>query len=257
MRKSSVSTVDRMVQVIECFSSNKSTLSLAELSDKLDLPKSTLHRFLVSLEVHGILRRDPNDRLWRLGYRLVTWGSLAQSFNSLNDVALPIMQDIHVQTGETVALTVFDDQEVVCIGKIDTRHSVRVAFEVGGRRAPHAGASSKVLLAFLPEKEIQSIVEGQGLPQLCTNTITDPAELDADLTKIRALGYALSVEETDQGAWGIATPIRDQQGRVVAAIGIAGPLIRFSDALAEQYAAICCKASRQISEFLGYRTAEL
>jgi DNA-binding IclR family transcriptional regulator len=75
VRTSSVSTVDRLVKVVECFSGEKHTWSLAELSASLDLPKSTLHRFLISLETHSILRRDPADRLWRLGYRLVTWGS--------------------------------------------------------------------------------------------------------------------------------------------------------------------------------------
>lgn len=254
MRTSSVSTVDRLVKVIDCFSSSQSALSLAQLSTNLDLPKSTLHRFLVSLEVHGILRRDPADRLWRLGYRLVTWGSLAESCNRLNDVALPIMRDINAETGETVALTVYDDHEIICIEKIDTHHSVRVAFEVGGRRPPHAGASSKVLMAYLPEEEIQAIIQRQGLPKLCTNTITDPAELTADLAQIRELGYALSIEETDQGAWGIATPIWDQRGKVVAAIGVAGPMLRFSETLAEQYVEICCRASQQISRFLGHKT---
>jgi DNA-binding IclR family transcriptional regulator len=111
-------------------------------------------------------------------------------------------------------------------------------------------------MAYLPQEKIQAIIHNQGLPKLCTNTITDPAALMANLANIRELGYALSVEETDQGAWGIATPIWDQKGQVVAAIGVAGPMLRFSETLAEQYVATCCRASRQISQVLGHRTAD-
>jgi DNA-binding IclR family transcriptional regulator len=161
------------------------------------------------------------------------------------------MHQIASETGETVALTVYEGQEVVCIEKIDTRHSVRLAFEVGGRRLPHAGASSKVLMAYLPEKEIQGIIRDQGLPKLCTNTISDPEELAADLARIRELGYALSVEETDPGAWGIATPIWDRSGKVIGAIGVAGPVMRFSDDLAQQYVAVCRRASQRIADLIG------
>lgn len=251
VRRSSVSTVDRLVQVVECFSGDKLTWSLAELSASLDLPKSTLHRFLISLETHGILRRDPADRLWRLGYRLVTWGQLAEKSTGLHDVARPVMQQIATETGETVALTVYEEQEVVCIEKIDTRYSVRLAFEVGGRRVPHAGASSKVLMAYLPEEEIQAIIRDRGLPKLCSKTISDPEEMMADLARIRELGYALSVEETDPGAWGIATPIWDKGGRVIAAIGVAGPILRFSDELALKYVEVCRRAAREIARLLG------
>jgi IclR family KDG regulon transcriptional repressor len=251
VRTSSVSTVDRLVQVVECFSGENPTWSLAELSASLDLPKSTLHRFLISLETHGILRRDPADRLWRLGYRLVTWGKLAEKSTGLNDVARPIMRQIAAETGETVALTVYEGHEVVCIEKIDTRHSVRLAFEVGGRRPPHAGASSKVLMAYLSQEEIRAIIRDQGLPKLCANTISDPEELAADLARIRELGYALSVEETDPGAWGIATPIWDRSGQVIGAIGVAGPVMRFSDDLAQQYVAVCRRASQEIAELMG------
>lgn len=248
-RKSSVTTVDRLVSVVECFS-DRPTWSLSGLSTYLEIPKSTLHRFLLSLEVHGILRRDA-DRLWRLGYRLVAWGNLAEKSTRLADVARPVMRQLNLQTGETVALTVYADQEVICIEKLDTSHSVRLALEVGGRRLPHAGASSKILMAYLSEDEIASIVQDQGLPRLCTNTITDPTELAANLAKIRELGYALSIEETDPGAWGIATPIHDLSGAVVAALGVAGPASRYSEELAIRYVALCQRAAAEISGLLG------
>jgi IclR family KDG regulon transcriptional repressor len=250
-KSSAVTTVDRLVSVLDCFTVDRPTWSLADLSTRLDLPKSTLHRFLVSLEVHGILRRDPDDRLWRLGYRLVTWGTLAERATGLSEVARPIMDRLAARTGEMVALTVYDEQEVVCIEKIETRHSVRLALEVGERRPAHAGASSKILMAYLPDGERQAIIRDRGLPQLCPNTITENDRLAAELDRIRRQGYALSIEETDPGAWGIATPVWDRNGVVIAAIGVAGPIQRYTDALCQSYVALCRDACQQLSEQLG------
>lgn len=249
--ETSVKTVDRMVQLLDCFSTEKPIWSLAELANYLETPKSTLHRFLVSLEEHGILRRDPSDKSWRLGYRLVGWGSLAEKSTGLNDVARPFMQKIADATGETVALTVYTDQEVLCIEKIEALHSVRLALDVGGRRPPHAGASSKILMAFLPDEEIKRIIKNRGLPKLCENTITDPGVLDSELAKIRSLGYAFSIEETDPGSWGVATPIMDHRKTIIAAIGVAGPVQRFSDNLLQQYVSVCRQASQSISRMFG------
>lgn len=250
-KSSAVMTVDRLVSVLDCFTVDRPTWSLADLSVHLDLPKSTLHRFLISLEIHGILRRDPDDKLWRPGYRLVTWGALAEKATGLSDVARPLMSRLAARTGEMVALTVYDEREVVCIDKVETRHSVRVALEVGERRPAHAGASSKILMAYLPQSERQTIIHDRGLPQLCPNTITDPDRLEAELAQIRGQGYALSIEETDPGAWGVATPVWDRHGVVIAAVGIAGPIQRYSEALSQSYVTLCQEACQQLSEQLG------
>ena len=105
-------------------------------------------------------------------------------------------------------------------------------------------------MAFLSQEEIQAIIRDQGLPKLCTNTITDPDELQAELARIRERGFAQSCEETDPGAWGVATPIYDRNGDVVAAIGVAGPASRFTDEVAERFVALCHQASRRISALL-------
>jgi DNA-binding IclR family transcriptional regulator len=249
----SVKTVDRLVRILDSFSSSKLSWSLTELSEHLDLPKSTLHRFLRSLEAHGLLRQDEDSKQWHLGYHLFVWGNLAERSTALRDVARPVLRDLVAETGEMALLTVYHAQEVVCVEKVESRHSVRLALEVGSRRPPHAGASSKVLMAYLPEDEIEGIIRDQGLPQLCANTVTSRDDLDAELTRIREQGFAQSVEETDVGAWGVATPVRDWDGAVVAAIGVAGPTSRFGEDLAERYVAHCEEASERISAALFAR----
>jgi DNA-binding IclR family transcriptional regulator len=254
---SSVKTVDRLVKVLDAFGPEQPTWSLAELSAHLGLPKSTLHRFLVGLETHGILRRDLSSKRWCLGYRLAIWGNLAADSTGLRQIARPVMQDLVNATGETAILTVYDAKAVICIDKVETNQAVRLTLEIGTRRCPHAGASSKILMAHLPNEEIQAILREKGLPKLCSSTLTDTEEILAELARIREQGFAESYEETDKGAWGVATPIRDWKGVVIAALGVAGPTSRFSSELVRQYLALCRQAACRISSLISTGRDEL
>lgn len=247
---SQVKTVNRLVELLDCFTPEQSTWSLGELAARLGLPKSTLHRFLASLECHGILRRDESRQRWKLGYHLFVWASRAAESSNLREIARPVLRVLAESSGETAILTVYQDRQVICIDKCETNQSVRLKMDVGERRAPHAGASSKVLMAYLPPAEIRAIVRDSGLPRLCTKTITRQKDLEAELARIRERGYAESLEETDLGAWGIATPIRDWRRQVVGAVGLAGPTTRYNRGKARQYVSLCCQASGEISALL-------
>ncbi|MBA4421126.1 MAG: hypothetical protein C0391_08250 [Anaerolinea sp.] len=251
MGNSTVTTIDRLVEILDYFAQGHTAVSLAELSEYLKLPKSTLHRFLVSLESHGILRRDANDKKWHPGYRLIVWGSVAAEHTTLRDIAKPFMSDLVRDSGEMAILTMYHAHEVICIDICETSHPVRLKMKIGVHQSAHAGASSKVLTAYLPEAEVLEIVKEKGLPKLCTNTITDINALNVELARIRQQGYSESLEETDPGAWGVATPITDWRGEVVGAIGLAGPTQRYSKANIKQYAALCREYADHISTILS------
>lgn len=248
---SPVKTINRLVRVLDCFTPDQPTWSLAELSAHLNLPKSTLHRFLLGLDTFGILRRDAVDKRWRLGYRLFVWGNLAADSTDLRNVAHPILRQLVAETGESAILTIYQDGEVLCLDKVETTQPVRMTMTVGSRRPPHAGSSSKVLMAYLSRSEVETIIREQGLPKLCTNTITDPIELLSELDQIRARGYARSLEETDLSAWGVAAPVFGwKEGQVAAAVGIAGPTSRYDEQRIEEYIRLCRRAADQISQRL-------
>jgi DNA-binding IclR family transcriptional regulator len=251
MDNSAVKTIDRLVEILDYFTQGHDAVSLSELSEYLHLPKSTLHRFLVSLESHGILRRDTNDKKWLPGYQLIVWGSVAAENTSIREVAKPFMAELVQASGEMAILTIYHAHEVLCIDMSETNHPVRLTMKIGAQRAAHAGASSKVLIAYLPDEEVMAIVKEKGMPKLCTNTITDVAALKAELARIREQGYSDSLEETDPGAWGVATPIRDWKGQVVGAIGLAGPTLRYSSEKVKQYAALCREYADRISTALS------
>ena len=139
-KKSGVKTLDKLVAVLDSFTLDKPSWSLAGLSTHLGIPKSSLHRFLSGLEHHGILRRGIDDGRWHFGYRLFAWGSLVPEITDLRHIAQPIMRELVAATGASAILTIYDNQEVVCVAMSESSRMVRMALFVGTRRHPHAGA---------------------------------------------------------------------------------------------------------------------
>ena len=248
---SSVQTLDRIVKILDCFCYGQPTWTLSQLSTRLDLPKSTLHRLLGSLEANRFLRRSDDEHSWQLGYRLVPWGRLAQQGNSLPDLARPVMRELTTATGETAVLVQRAGLQVVCSGVQDTPYSRWVALEVGKQYPAHAGAWAKALAAYRPDEELAHLLGKPQLARFSRGTITQPAEFLSELERIRLQGYALSVEEWLPDLWGIAAVVVDYGAAAVAAIGIAGPLLRFREEAVPKWAASCRRAAGRISTVLG------
>lgn len=224
-----------------------------ELSEAAGLPVSTLHRIVTVLRKHGLVTQDPLSKRYRLGYGAIDLGRRAASGLTIRQIAEPIMRRLAEQTGETVVLMVMNDtrDRSVCIERIESRHDLRLHLEVGEQSYLHAGASSKALLAYLPEPEVAELVRRVGLPVLAHNTIRDLSALQEDLRTIRRKGYALSSEETDPGAWGVAVPILTPDGPALASLGIAAPTSRHSADAQRRFVSLTVDAGREIAAALG------
>ena len=223
---SAVRTVNRICEILNCFTPERPALTLTEISNRLVLPRSTMHRLLTALESQGLLARAPGGRDYVLGYQLMRWGWLAQSGLDLRNEALPVLRELANSTGETTILSVRDGYDAICVEKVDSSRPVRLAMRAGQHLYLHAGASAKVLWAFLPDAEITEILSCIPMERLQSNTITDRLALRAELAAIRERGYATSFEETDSGAMGIAAPVFDHTGAVIAGVGMAAPMAR-------------------------------
>jgi DNA-binding IclR family transcriptional regulator len=204
-----------------------------------------------ALVSQGFLMRDVYGRGYQLGYQMLRWGMVAQSGLDLRTEAQPILRTLVRSVDETALLTVRDGLRGLYLDIIESSQPMRLAMQVGQILRLHAGASSKVLLAFLPEAELEHILHSLELTKLAPNTITDPAKLTAELAAVRQRGFATSFEETDPGAMGIAAPVYDRNGQTVAGIGLAAPLSRISPERVPELAPIVVDASRQLSERLG------
>ena len=249
---SPVKILDKTLRILALFNGETPEWGVTELAAHAGMPKSTVFRVLRVLLQHELLAQDPLTKRFRLGLGALELGRRAYEGLELRQVALPILNRIAALSGETVLLEVLNQEHdrVVCVERAQRQTGLRLMLEVGSTVPLHAGASSKVLLAYLPDEEIEAVI-ARGLPPLTAHTITDPARLRRDLAEIRARGFAVSFEETDDGAAGVAVPIWDRSGRVVAGLTIAGPVTRLNQATVSRFLDIGRDGARQIAQELG------
>lgn len=246
-----ISTLNRVFSILNAFSEDQQVLTLTEISRRAGLPKSTTHRFLEALEKHGMISQHPYLSGYQLGYQMVRWGTLALSSLNLRQTAMPVLQDLVAETNETAVLSVRYGNFGLWAEVVESPQPVRLAMRIGKPLNLHAGASSKVLLAFLPEKEIERILGEIELAPIRPATITDLCKMRAELEKIRSLRYAVSYEETDAGAMGIAAPVYDHAGQLAAGIGIVAPITRIPPEKVADYAWQVVEAGHELSKRLG------
>jgi DNA-binding IclR family transcriptional regulator len=165
--------------------------SLAELSAELGQSKPTVFRVLHTLADFGYLERDPATGRYARGLRMHTLGSVALRHQQLRWQALPPLQDLARATGETVHVGILYDGEAICVQAVDGTRLIRTHALVGKRTPAHASALGKVLLAHLPDAELDALICAPGLPRVTANSITDPARLRRALHQVRTRGWAL------------------------------------------------------------------
>lgn len=165
----------------------------------------------------------------------------------LQEFALPFMHQLSAKTGESIVLSTLHDRQGVCIERIEGRHTLRVSHELGAIFPLHAGASGKILMAFLNRQEQEKIIEDIGLPRFSDTTITDRHKLLAELAQIRKQGYALSNGEVVRETFGIAAPIISRIGKTIAALSMSAPTHRLEKENRQQMIDLVVGTARKIS----------
>jgi DNA-binding IclR family transcriptional regulator len=246
-----IQAIERAVAILNAFSPEDPELGVTELAERLGLHKSTVHRFMVNLDAAGLVERNPRSGRYRLGLRIFELGGLVMQQMNLWDEALPFLEGLVHDTGETGHLAVLDGGEAIYIERVEARRALRVPSAIGRGYPAHATNLGKVLLADLPREHVRAIVAERGLAAYTPHTITDLARLEAELERIRALGYAVDNEEYDEGLRCIGAPVRDHSGHVVAALGIGGPVTRITPDRVDALAELVMTAARGLSRRLG------
>lgn len=244
-------SADRVLRVLELFRAGERNLSLSEIAERMSLPKSSVHRLLMTLMAHEFVERDPATRRYGLGIRLFEIGSLVIHERGLHSAAHPVVEELAVTTGETCHLAVLSGTDAVYVYKIDGASTIIMSSRVGGRAPSYCTSIGKVLIAWAGDDVLRRVVSA-GFHAYTPNTIRDEAGLAAELEKVRGAGYALDREELERGLCCIAAPVRDHSGRVVAALGLAGPANRLTERRLRQLAAPVTGASDALSRNLGY-----
>jgi len=249
----STKTLQRAFSILNAFSENDRSLTLTEITKRTQLPKSTVHRLLDMLDKHGVVNHGNDGRGYYPGHQLIYWGTLAQNCLDIRAIAIPILQELVQKTSETAVLSVRHGHYGVWIEIIESTLPVRLSSRLGKPLSLHAGASSKILWAFLPENEIIEIMKTIDLQPIQTNTITDIGRMKEELNSICTRGFATSVEETDAGACGIAAPVYNHSGKLYAGIGIVAPLSRLDPEKFPSVAEHVVKAGMDLSMMLGWQ----
>ena len=219
--------LDRTLSILELFDDERPEWSTTEVARVLNLPVPTAHRILSALARHSYVSQHEETKRFRLGIAALQLGDRARAVVDLRSVALPSLRRLSRDTGETSLLTVLTPRRDrgVCLERVETPQPLRLSVTPGRQLPLHAGASQKVLMAFMERSALER-ARSRPLEHLCKNTITDQVLLWNELEKIRKLGWASSLEETNLGVWGLAVPILDGHGDIVCAVGIAGPSAR-------------------------------
>ena len=252
--KNLVQSVERVSIIIDVLGEFPQGISFGDLSTKVDLSKGTTHRLLSTLAFLGYVRQDAETKKYNLGFKLVELGNRLLSQIDFRTEARSFLVDLAESTKETVHLVILDQNEVLYIDKVESNShptGLRMASMLGSRIPAHCSAVGKVLLAALPEKQLERLVSSKGLSRLTENTITDLGKLKEHLELVRKNGYALDKEENEIGIRCVSAPIHDQRGVVVAAISISVPASRmkahvFKKKLKDQVIVTALNISRKI-----------
>jgi IclR family KDG regulon transcriptional repressor len=222
---SGVLVLHKTIDILEEIKTNEAGYKLADLARQVDLPKATVYRILCTLESRGYLDRA-TDGSYRVAKKLFDMQRTAPLEQVLQRVAQPVMERLVVTTKETVNLGILDAGEVVVINTVESPLAVRMSSKIGNRRYLHSTAIGKVLLAGLPEKEVQRLLRLKGTPKLTADTITLKPAVLAEIRKVREQGWALDNQENELEGRCIGAGITGPGGRVVAALSISGPEFR-------------------------------
>jgi len=248
-----VQVLDRALAILDLLSFEGPDLSLGEVSDKLELHKSTVHRLIMVLERHKLIERNSLNGRYRLGLKLFELGTRAVSQLDLRERARPVLERLVLETSETVHLGILDDTEVLYLDKVEPARSVRMSSSVGRRNPAYCTAMGKSILAYLTEAKVEAIVRKHGLKAMTANTITSLLELKAELAGIRERGYAVDNEEIEEGVRCVGCVVRDFSGGPVAAISVSAPAFRISREKAKNLSRPVIAAANTLSAELGYK----
>ena len=224
-------------------------MGVSELSRRLDLLPSDVHRILTSLAAYGFVEQDERTRLYRLGVSAVKLGLNALQRNELHDAARPVLHRLAEQTEATAHMVVFDsrDLEIFLAEQIDHPADYLFKSRYGTLTNGHSSALGKAILANIEPDLAARFLDRTGLPALTPRTIRNDTELQAELAAVAERGYAVDREETAPGACCLGAPVWDRRGCVVGAVSISMPASRFYRSEESDLAACVRTAARELS----------
>lgn len=238
---------DRVADVLLLFARSDSPLGVSQIARSLSLSKTVVHRILQSLISRSLLQMAAHNSTYVLGPAAMGLGNRAWSQLDVRSVASPTLRKLRDDTLETTTLSVLVGHQRIYLDQYESPQEVKMAIEIGPRFPLHSGASSRSILAYLP----QPFIDGAVCELLQVHPETDVDHYLESLALIRTRGYAVSKNERNTGAASIAAPFFDSAGHVLGSISSSGPVFRFDEDGHEDHVRMVIDAAATITGRLG------
>jgi DNA-binding IclR family transcriptional regulator len=247
-----IQAVSHALDLLEQFHDDVDELGVTELSKRLKLHKNNVFRLLATLESRGYIEQNRVTENYRLGLKTLELGQTFIKQMGLLRQSRPVLEGLVRECNETTYVAILKEFHIVYLDVVETDLTVRVVPRVGARLPAYCTAAGKVQIAFMTDEELEHYIPKELTP-FTPNTITDKDEFRRQLKVIAEQGYAIDNEELDVGVRCVGAPIRDYTRRIVGAVSISGPSMRFTDERMEkELIPLVRRASEEISSKLGY-----
>jgi DNA-binding IclR family transcriptional regulator len=240
----SLSSVDNALRLVQVLA-QREEVGVAEAGRLLGVARSTAHRLLTSLVVHGFAEQDPETRAYRAGGALLEFGLATVRRYDVRAHARPFLEQLSERTGETTHLLVLAGADTLFLDSVEGGQSVRTTGRVGASFPAHSTSGGKALLAELDEPALRALYPDDRLSALTPHTIASRAALETELAGVRERGYAVNAGESDPHVTSVAAVVRDAGGAARFAISVSMPGFRADpDAVADALIEVCLEAGR-------------
>jgi DNA-binding IclR family transcriptional regulator len=251
-----INSVLKAIRIMRLFSATDPVLTLAEISRRLDMPKSTAHNLLNTLLSEGFIEKANKDS-YALGTAIIPLTQNVRVNVDLRDRAAPLLRQLADECRESVYLTTHDTDRVLYIYAVESSKRLLARTAVGDRAPLHCTSVGKAILAYLPKKAVDSILQHTPLVAFTANTITDVDELHEELARTKERGYAIDCEEHETSTFCLGAPILDSRANVIGACSISGSDPEIAGERVAELSAHVMQTAEEISRRMGFVPASM
>lgn len=248
-----VQSVDRTLSILELLSDYENGLGITDISERVNLHKSTVHRLLNTLIIKGYVQQNEDTNKYRLTLKLFQLGSKKIEKMNIVNVSRPLLKELMEKTNEVIHLVVREGIEIVYVAKVESQNPIRMYSRIGKKSPMYCTAVGKSMMAYMKDEEIQFIWEKSNIEQFTEYTVTDFDTFKENIKLIKKQGYAVDEQENEIGIRCIAAPIFDYEKNIVGAISISGSIISFKEEKIDEFSKLIIEYSNKISKELGYK----
>lgn len=244
-----IASVDNALRLLSMLRTQRE-IRLSEAAAELGVANSTVHRLLAMLAHHDYVRRDPASKAYRAGPALFDVGLSVVKRMDIRIHARPLLEQLTYATGETTHCAVLDDVRVRYVDAVESQKALRVAGRTGTLLPAHCSSAGKALLARLTREQLGRLYRRERLVQTTARSIGTRTDLYAALERVRRIGYAVNIEESEEGVIAVGVAVNDEYGSAVAGLSCAAPAMRMRRTRIVEVAALLQDAATGITAAL-------